>query len=191
MNSDAAVPRVYREHSWLADVNFQLGQMDHMLVHPFQHMCAGWLIDEGRMSPRTLCGERELIIRGITGLNGGDQYSLILKDVPAAWIRENFRHGLLAGAWISRPEGIQLPAAVMILSPERTIVCVDTLNIIGPVSSDWEPVDAACRVLTRPAEVHLVFNRLQSSDDLCSVNTRIPLRSFRPNPYGIGYDELQ
>lgn len=191
MSTDPALPRVYREHLWLADVNFQLGQMDRMLVHPMQYMCSGWMVDEGRPPGSCISGERKLMIRGITGITGGDQYSLIFKDVPASWIRENFRHGLLAGAWISRPEGILLPAAVMIMSPQRTIVCVDTINIIGPVSSDWERVEEACRLLTRHAEVHLVFNRLQSVDDLCSVNTRIPLRSFRPNPYGIGYDELQ
>ena len=183
-------PRVYLEYAFLAEVNFHRDQLPYMIIHPDRLMCMGWLVGEGR--PNTHGNyEHAGRIWGITSLVGGDQYSIVLKDVPAAWIRENFADGLFAGAWISRPEGIQLPAAVMIMSWQRTIVCVDTLNFIGPVSSDWETAEQACQRLTEPAYVHLVFNRLQSIDELCTVKTRVPIRMFHPNPHGIGYNELQ
>jgi hypothetical protein len=183
-------PRVRVDYDRRADVSFYLGELDNMTIHPDHLMCMGWMVDGPR--PEGI-RDYELALRvwGITSLIGGDQYSLVLKDVPAAWIRENFSRGLLAGGWISRPEGIQLPAAVMIMSSQRTIVCVDTLNIIGPVSSDWDITEQAVERLTEPGDVHLVFNRLQSIDELCTVQTRKRIRMFQPNQYGIGYNELE
>ncbi|MCX5689944.1 MAG: hypothetical protein NTV94_09225 [Planctomycetota bacterium] len=131
------LPRVRVDYDRRADVSFHLGELDNMTIHPDHLLCMGWMVDGPR--PEGIRDyEYALRVWGITSLIGGDQYSLVLKDVPAAWIRENFSRGLLAGGWISRPEGIQLPAAVMIMSSQRTIVCVDTLNLIGPVNSDWE-----------------------------------------------------
>ena len=79
-------PRVYLEHIKGADVSFHLGELDNMTTHPEHLMCMGWMVDGPR--PEGIRDyEYSLRVWGITSLIGGDQYSLVLKDVPAAWIR--------------------------------------------------------------------------------------------------------
>lgn len=86
---------------------------------------------------------------------------------------------------------IQLPAAVMIMSSLRIIACVDALNIIGPVSSDWDIAEHAVRGLTEPGYMHLVFNPLKRIDERCTVQTRTRIRMFQPNHDGVGCNELE